>query len=135
SALRSSYDCPGGDDRAQVARAMRSAPCAEQATPHESVRCAESQQREPSVKPHDATTSMPARWAMTSASCSVTPNASLTRYVTSGKDLAASPTRRGMSRVVCLPGESMYGKAKTSVAPARTQSPNPSAIDGSASSM
>ena len=40
-----------------------------------------------------------------------------------------------MSRVTCLPGDSMYGKAMTSVAPAVTHSAKPAAIDGSASSM
>src|SRR5579872_1115009 len=42
---------------------------------------------------------------------------------------------RGMSRVECLPGESMYGNTTTSVAPASTHAANPCAIVGSASSM
>ena len=42
---------------------------------------------------------------------------------------------RGMSPVECLPGESMYGKTISSVAPASTHCRTPAAIDGSASSM
>jgi len=49
----------------------------------------------------------------------------------SASTCAASDTRRGTSRVTCLPGESIYGNAITSVAPFRTQSANPAAIDGS----
>ena len=44
-----------------------------------------------------------------------------------------SPTMRGMSRVECLPGESMYGKATISVAPAATHAAKPSAMLGAAS--
>ena len=53
----------------------------------------------------------------------------------SGNAAAASATRRGMSPVECLPGESMYGKTMSSVAPASTQFRTPAAMDGSASSM
>jgi hypothetical protein len=77
----------------------------------------------------------PALSSTSAASCSLTPNAGVTCTEMPGCPAATSETMRGMSRVECLPGDSMYGKATISVAPAATHDANPSAIVGAASSM
>ena len=106
-----------------------------QASPHAVPERDECQQRVASSSVSGCATGSPARPRISSASFSCTPNALVTRTASAGKGAAASATIRGMSPVECLPGESMYGKTISSVAPASTHARTPSEIDGSHSSM